>query len=116
MQWQSSGWVPSSTPAWVQSSAAQLSQVSWSRTTRFRVFFAILALSFVYTLSTFLWENDDSSEWEDGAIPISYVDKNWEPYTPAEQLEDDPSAYSEHAFIRGANQINRRPLHLLPAQ
>lgn len=76
------------TPAWIQLSAAQLNQVSWSRATRFRVFFSILALSFVYTLSTFLWEND--SEWEDGAIPISYVDKDWEPYTPAEQLEDDP--------------------------
>ena len=87
------------TPAWVQSSAAQLSQVSWNRTTRFRVFFAILALSFVYTLSTFLWEND-SNEWEDGAIPISYVDKDWEPYTPAEQLEDDPSACATSTFFR----------------
>lgn len=77
------------TPDWecLQSSAAQL---SWSRTTRFRVFFAILVLSFLYTLATFIWESPD--EWEDGAIPISYVDKNWEPYTPAEQLEDDPSA------------------------
>ena len=81
-------------PAWA---APPASRSIWARLTRTRILVGLSAFLGLYILSTILWNNEsDILRWEDGAIAISYVDKEWTPYPQdagRQSLDDDLGVY-----------------------